>query len=560
MRLENVGIQNFPGRGLVLRGKTSDDRGTLSGTTSSGFTVPAVGGTVSVDFVSTTPLRVDTLLYIPTAGMYRVQAINSATNTTLYNFGFATDTAYVTKNAPPGTVIATGKAISGVLSNCNKSSASAVRISACGLSGMWIEGDNANQGEFISLDVGSNGQRRVKGDNHGLVENSFLGNGYTGFHGATNTFNTATVTTTTAGFTQPALCGAGVPVTGKTVSWTVASTASILAGELLIIEGVGWYRVVAVTDATHLTVHCLRQLGANATGVAIPTGQAIKFPALSFICSNINARSSFVNAYSEDSDATQMSTLCLTLGGRSGNLSEGNALVPGGGFMAATPVRWTAAGQSNVVFQMGLLSSDTHFQFWNAADTTGYNFVYNPTSAITEMDWGSGTSKRAFFLTSAGFANYAGGFLGTERFLVNGVRFHCHLPANLPATSSAGDYYGVGTMVWNPSATGAYWYRCETKVSNNLTWRADRLFLTNATLNFGTIGAGAEVAVTTTFTGARVGDVPHVSLRNRPAGIVIANARVSAANTLEVTLYNYTAAGVAYTNAAVDSDIVTGAV
>ena len=66
--------------------------------------------------------------------------------------------------------------------------------------------------------------------------------------------------------------------------------------------------------------------------------------------------------------------------------------------------------------------------------------------------------------------------------------------------------------------------------------------LATATLNFGSIGAGATAELTTTVTGAATGDLVTVNAASLESGLVVGEAYVSAADTVTVRVGNITAA------------------
>ncbi len=479
VRFENVRVRQFPGRDVWLRGKTSDAREDLiatPATTTGGFTMPAVGATTTVTVDNVTALRVGTPIYIPTAGQFRIEAINTLT-LTIYNNGLATDTAYITKNATPGTVITTAKVLSGCFSNVDHSGCANLRCETSGLSGFYIEGDNANQGVFSALDCSSCGQRRVTGDHHGRVDDTFLGNSYPGFHGATNTYNTTAVTTLTAGFTQPRLTGSGSTITGKTITLNVASSAGFVAGQVFIIEVVGIYKVVTVPGGgLTLTVNCLRHLQnyPNAGDVVPTAAWELKGVALAFLDKGINARTDTLAGYTESSDAGQNNALSFLLGGRMGNLSEGHAIVPSSGYLDCTPMRWTAGGPNDVWIEAGGGSStDRYLRFGNFVDTSGWEFKLNATTKVNEFANVSGTKVALYFTQSDHtFYDY---FCGTSRFLLNGVRMNFFSvlagTASPPGTSTATEPYYIGNLGFISDKRGPWCNRVTDKSGSTLTNR-----------------------------------------------------------------------------------------
>lgn len=84
------------------------------------------------------------------------------------------------------------------------------------------------------------------------------------------------------------------------------------------------------------------------------------------------------------------------------------------------------------------------------------------------------------------------------------------------------------------------------------TWRivpANR-FLTNETINFGTISATSTSTQTVTVTGAEVGECVVINPRESlNSSIQIDYCRVSAVNTVEIRLYNRSGGGIAVSQA-----------
>jgi hypothetical protein len=69
----------------------------------------------------------------------------------------------------------------------------------------------------------------------------------------------------------------------------------------------------------------------------------------------------------------------------------------------------------------------------------------------------------------------------------------------------------------------------------------DRFSLSSVSLDVGSVAANTTAEQTFTVPGLRVGDFVLVSKPSLSAGLSVANARVSAANTLAITFGNHTA-------------------
>lgn len=530
--VENVVVQQVPGRGIMLRGKTSDDVGTLAATTSSGFTVPAAGGTVTVSFPDTTFLRPDTVIYIPTAGHYRVVSVVANTSAVLYNYGFATDYAYSTKNAPPGTIIATGKACAGVLSNVDKSRVNA-RVASTGLSGLYIDGDNANVIR-IRIDVQSCGQRRVTDDHgndfHGVYDNGYLGNFYEpGCHGASNTYHSAILTTTTATFVQPPTTASDIVITGKTVTITVGSTTGILAGALIVIPGAGWYSVINVASGTQLNCNLRRTWPAVAIGATIPTTGEVRFAACAFYSRNQNAKHSYQGCYTENSDVALVSKFSHVGPGYFGNLSRCNAHVGADGEIIQSATTYYNSGRYDSKRTLGNVDTDQIDFYSNITDTTGWKVVWDNATFTWQRTYGATLS---WFETATGFTLRGGGFIGFSRgALFNGLRLQCLTIATIPGTSTGPDGWGIGDLIWVSDARGPWGYKVRDKVSNNLSWRPlqtwndDEIALTDAdaTLTvaggymYGAASLTADRVKTLSTSGATTNSIVTITRRDTSA-------------------------------------------
>ncbi len=81
-------------------------------------------------------------------------------------------------------------------------------------------------------------------------------------------------------------------------------------------------------------------------------------------------------------------------------------------------------------------------------------------------------------------------------------------------------------------------------MSNIFTSNIEVFGIYTVTANIGSVAANTSEAETFTLTGAKIGDFVAVSKPSVEAGIMFGSARVSAANTIEVTVMNTTAGAI----------------
>jgi len=91
--------------------------------------------------------------------------------------------------------------------------------------------------------------------------------GAAGAAGTNGTNGTNAFTTTTAGYTQPAVAA--------TVSVAVATSAWAVIGQVVYVQNGGYYTVTAIADATHLTLSNLGYSGNAAPTTIIGSGQRV---------------------------------------------------------------------------------------------------------------------------------------------------------------------------------------------------------------------------------------------------------------------------------------------
>lgn len=91
--------------------------------------------------------------------------------------------------------------------------------------------------------------------------------GADGAAGAAGTNGTNAFTTTTAGYTQPAVAA--------TVSVAVVTSAWAVIGQVVYIQNGGYYTVTAIADSTHITVSNLGYTGNAAPAAVIGSGQKV---------------------------------------------------------------------------------------------------------------------------------------------------------------------------------------------------------------------------------------------------------------------------------------------
>ncbi len=329
-----------------------------------------------------------------------------------------------------------------------------------GLSGIWFEGDNGNQCNFIGLDCGSCGTRGVAGDNHGLRDDSFLGNMFWGYHGATNTTNGPAYTTTNATYVQPQPYSGGEYTAVRTVTLPVVSSAPFISGQMLLIPAAGFYKVVTdidplkvKPDATSVNVNLIQALGLAVPGYVVSSGLSIVPPALSAQVSNVNARSGFFGCYTENSDFVVVSVLST---------------------ITVSPV-----GLYQVTAQFGGdATTDEVMQFRSAISASlGYTFRWYQAGLAWEMVWNKDTSYRAYYL-SDGAAARGVGFFGSARFLLGRATYRLECFSNnaggagakAPTTTSAADLFIAADSAIIGDTKGPFFERVTGVAGSNLTW------------------------------------------------------------------------------------------
>jgi hypothetical protein len=551
----NLAIQQFPGRGVTLRASTSEDYGSVNTTLSAGFNVPAVGSTVTIQLTSGTGISVGTVLRIATAGYYLIEAVLGGGQFTAQNIGFAHATAYAVANAAAATAIANGSAVRGVFTNVDVSSMVGGNISLCGLSGLFISGDNANAMYFRNINITSNGLRTIKDDNHGCVDRSFLGNTFVQMHAAGNTGFVATGVTTTANFNRPEeTIGITDYLGAPTVTLDVTDTSLFVAGDRLVIEGAGTVGVVSIVSGTQMKANFLRQTGT--VGDVVTSGKSLMWPAYAYLADQ-SATSAFIGCYSEASDVSRIDLPSSIYSGRIGNVGTAGRIAPSTSGWEPTTMKFNTKGKYRSWFSTGARGSDEIHSFAaDGADAGGYITTWDNTRKAYVTRYQNSASYEAEYLTGTGHGNSVGFRSFPRGLLIGAHRVFSSLLANLPTVSTetgTTNPYNMGSGIADTiigrdplgTASTGWLYKC-VKSGTTLTWQPDRLALRNVTINFGSsVADAAEVTATTTLTptapvvGAVVGDNavcnPRAAL---PAKVLITSCRVSAADTIEIRLLN----------------------
>jgi hypothetical protein len=548
-KLDNVQIQNFPGRGIYQRGSTTDDFATINTTTTADFTQPAIGATVTAQVASSAGLTVGTVIRIAGGGYYRVTAVPDGTHATLFNYGFANSTAYAPANAAPAATVASGASLRGVLSNVNGATFKNIRLVTTGKTGWYISGDNANQLVVSGLKISNCGTRAIAGDNHGGVEASFLGNLYESIQivGCTHDVQIGSVATT-ATFVQPRITSkiptspadATADIAVKTVTIAVSDSTLLPVATFFRIgtaAGAGLYVVVAVVSGTSIKANCLRQESGFGTGVTVPIS-GIYTPAYGFLSVGASNRSHFENGYTENSDVVYVGGLNTVEGGRFGNIGQAAGFGAGSGGTQINSPTMITSGSYDVVRAFCPQGTDNLETFSNLNDASGYTIGWRQSTNYWQCIHAGLTSLTAWYLTGVSHT-FGGGFMGFSRgILLAGQRYTIDIEANLPANSSAASTYIVGSMIVNNAATGPLGWTVTVRSPDTnvgaLTWvplwgidGQASVALTDADATIA-VGAGrvyeAAAALLTAnriktlgTTGARNGDLMRVTRRDLSA-------------------------------------------
>jgi hypothetical protein len=256
--------------------------------TSASFVVPAVGATVSVPVVSTAWMGgTGYVVFITGAGYYAVSSITDATHAVLTNMGGASNAiagttvpsgATVSAAGPAGAAGAAGTpgaALSAydALSTAFTMPAAAANVTITIANTAWMATGQviyiASAGYFQVASITSTTQVAVTNLNYPgnasaggtIASGSKVSAG--GLIGATGSGGAGknAFTNLAANFTQPAV--------NSTVSLNVGSTAWMAVGQVIFVQGGGYYSVGSITDLTDAVVTNLGYAGNVAPGTTV---------------------------------------------------------------------------------------------------------------------------------------------------------------------------------------------------------------------------------------------------------------------------------------------------
>jgi hypothetical protein len=393
-------------------------------TLSSGFTVPAVGTSVSLSVGNTSWMGGNgQILFIASAGYYSIASISNATTVSVTNLGY-------TGNATSGTAIASGSMISpgGLIGPIGPSgtsggtaydkttssfimpAASAGVTIAIGSTAWLATGQIiyiatagylqvssiTNATQFLATNLNYTGNAAASTT---IAANSAVSPG--GMIGPTGSGAAGkdAFTTLTNSFTQPAI--------SATVSVVVGKTAFMAIGQVLFVQGGGYYSVSTITDAVTVVLTNLGYTGNAAVGSTVsagsgniavvpaglagPTGtSAYTTTSASFTMPTVgnsvtvavvstgfmvNGLSVFVQGagYFTVASVTDATHVVLTNQGVPGNIVSGNTIASGAGVVSAGAQGSAGSGGTGV-------SSLT-----DAETTTGSSWIYSASGVLKRI-------------------------------------------------------------------------------------------------------------------------------------------------------------------------------
>jgi hypothetical protein len=263
-------------------------------TTSASFVVPAVGATVSVSVVATAWMGgTGYVVFITGAGYYAVSSITDATHAVLTNAGGASN-AIAGTTVPSGATVAAagpagaagaagtpGAALSAydALASSFVMPAAAANVTISIANTAWMAVGQviyiAGAGYFQVASITSTTQVAITNLNYPgnasaggtIASGSKVSAG--GLIGATGSGGAGknAFTNLAANFTQPAV--------NSTVSINVGSTAWMAVGQVIFVQGGGYYSVASITDLTDAVVTNLGYVGNATPGSTVSAGSTI---------------------------------------------------------------------------------------------------------------------------------------------------------------------------------------------------------------------------------------------------------------------------------------------
>jgi hypothetical protein len=259
--------------------------------TTASFTVPAVNATVTVTVGNTAWMGGSGyLLFISGAGYYSVSSITDAAHVVLTNVGGATNAAAgtvvssgssVAPSGPAGSTGPSGSALSAydTLASPFTMPAAAANVTISIANTAWLAVGQviyiASAGYFQVASISSATQASVTNLNYPgnassggtIASGSKVSAG--GLIGATGSGGAGknAFTNLAANFTQPAV--------NSTVSINVGTTAWMAAGQVIFVQGGGYYSVASITDLTDAVVTNLGYAGNATPGATVTSGSTV---------------------------------------------------------------------------------------------------------------------------------------------------------------------------------------------------------------------------------------------------------------------------------------------
>lgn len=204
-----------------------------------------------------------------------------------------------------------------------------------------------------------------------------------------------------------------------------------------------------------------------------------------------------------------------------------------------------AGGQMEIVFPGGTAAfyetGNPPAPYMYFAGTIQADYLIGAISGITiNADGLSGTIPHAVMSGSA-TATVSAWLEGTGNAGAAGVVYTNTGPASQTEPAPAGAFYWPTAYVEDGGEDAVN--RLEGRYLARTNATAALMPSASASLDFPSIAAGGQESLTVTVSGANTAGTPCVALgwsTNLPAGVAVAQARVSAANTVTVTLANFT--------------------
>jgi hypothetical protein len=324
-------------------------------TTSASFVVPAVGATVSVPVVATAWMGgTGYVVFITGAGYYAVSSITDATHAVLTNMGGASNAiagttvpsgATVSAAGPAGAAGAAGTpgaALSAydALASSFVMPAAAANVTIAIANTAWMGVGQviyiASAGYFQVASISSATQASITNLNYPgnasaggtIASGSKVSAG--GLIGATGSGGAGknAFTNLAANFTQPAV--------NSTVSINVGTTAWMAVGQVIFVQGGGYYSVSSITDLTDAVVTNLGYTGNAAPATTVTSGSTVAVTPGGL--AGAAGTSAYTVTTASFTQPTTGSTVTVTVGNTSWMAQGQNVFIPGAGYYSVSTV------------------------------------------------------------------------------------------------------------------------------------------------------------------------------------------------------------------------------